>query len=126
MTTNDPSTQECTDSESDLDDLNVHSDVLAVKLTAQATIEDTLPESVTEEEAATIVSEHVEPARRALIKPGRDRTKALRELQAALLQLQTALFGEETDSEGCEPPATVEVSVQVPRDVARTVGAGQR
>jgi hypothetical protein len=128
MTKDDPSTQEGTDSESTADDPAIHSDVLAAKLAALATIEDTPPESISEAEAAEIVTEHVEPARRALVKPGHDRTEALRELQAALVELQTALFGEETEtnSNGSEPRATVEVPVQVPRDVAHAAGAGQR
>ncbi|WP_018258737.1 hypothetical protein [Halomicrobium katesii] len=126
MTKDDPSTQEGTDSESGADDPAIHSDVLAAKLSALATIEDTPPESLTEAEAAEIVTEHVEPARRALVKPDHDRTEALEELQSALVRLQTALFGEEseTDSDGNEPRATVEVPV--PRDVARAASAGQR
>lgn len=126
MTTNDPSTQEGTDSESSENDLGVHSSALAAKLAALATVEETPPESITEEEAATIVTEHVEPARHALVKPKQDHTEALQELQAALVQLQTALFGEEANSDGNEPPATIEVPVQVPRDIARACCAGQR
>jgi len=128
MTNDDPSTQEGTESESNPDEPDVHSDVLAAKLAALATIEDTPPESITEKEAAEIVTEHVEPARRALVKPGHDRTEALQELQSAVVALQRALFGEEaeTDSNGSERQATVEVPVQVPRDVAHAAGAGQR
>ncbi|NLV10255.1 hypothetical protein GOC74_09970 [Halomicrobium mukohataei] len=128
MTKDDPSTQEGIDLESSTDDPAIHSDVLAAKLAALATMEDTPSESITEAEAAEIVTEHVEPARRALVKPDHDRTEALQELQAALVALQSALFGEEaeTDSDGSEPRATVEVPVQVPRDVAHAAGARQR